>query len=90
MYCDGFAQSIKLWNQETPLLGNGSVSTSQHVTMGAVISIARQQPARQWTGYVAIMWDPNRPAQNNRGAVFSVCGPYRVCIMRLCLQLRLD
>jgi hypothetical protein len=22
IYCDGFAQSINLWNQKTPLLGN--------------------------------------------------------------------
>jgi hypothetical protein len=33
-----------------PLQGNGSVNMFQHATMGAVLSIARQQPARKWTG----------------------------------------
>jgi hypothetical protein len=32
-YCDGFAQSIKLRNNENPLLGNGSVSTFKHATI---------------------------------------------------------
>jgi hypothetical protein len=39
MYCDRFAQSIKLWNQETALLGNVTVNTfpqHAHATIAEV------------------------------------------------------
>jgi hypothetical protein len=37
---------------------------------------ARQQPARQWTGCLAITWESQRTTRNNRRTVFSV-GPCR-------------
>jgi hypothetical protein len=33
-YCDGFAQSIKLWNQETPLLGKHVPTNAQPTIEG--------------------------------------------------------
>jgi hypothetical protein len=38
MYCDGSAESIKLWSQETPLLGNCAV-TRLNINRGAVFSV---------------------------------------------------
>jgi hypothetical protein len=42
-YCDGFAQSIKLWSQETPLLGKHVQKKKKHAAnnTGAVISVVR-------------------------------------------------
>jgi hypothetical protein len=53
-------------------------------------NIARQQPARQWTGWVVIMWNPNRHARNVRRAVFSVHGPCREGIRITVVQLERD
>jgi hypothetical protein len=40
--------------------------------------VDRQQTTHQWTGWVAITWEPQQIcARNNRRAVFSVSGPCR-------------
>jgi hypothetical protein len=39
-------------------------------------TVARQQLARQWTGWVEITWGPQK-TRDNRRDVFSVCGPCR-------------
>jgi hypothetical protein len=66
-YCDGFNQSIarqQLGKHPTTdvhvTIGHASLGHAQNTRTQkyGVFSIATQQPALQWTGKVAITWDP--------------------------------
>jgi hypothetical protein len=46
-----------------PLLGK-DFETNNETT-----AVARQQPAHQWTGLVAITWEPQKSTRNERGTV---------------------
>jgi hypothetical protein len=63
-YCDEFAQSLKLQSLENPLIRK-HVQTNTRPKIqercflcGSIETVAREQQARQWTGWVAITWEP--------------------------------
>jgi hypothetical protein len=50
-----------MWRTD-PLLGK-DLETNE------TTAIARQQPVRQWTGWLVIMWGPQHSTHNNRGTI---------------------